>query len=92
MISNLSWLIPGTSAHEYEAVNSRKGYCASKYCSTKTLSKKEPPPVKLQRSSEPAFDFKKSCIYCQVKRNPKHPDRWRAAYLVEALETNVKRI
>ena len=23
MISNLSWLIPGTSAHEYEAVNSR---------------------------------------------------------------------
>ena len=57
--------------------------------------------MKRQRSSEPAFDFKKTCIYsgldCQAKRYPKHPDRWRAAYLFEALEhycnerqTNIK--
>ena len=75
--------------------------CANKYCSTNTLSKTKPPPVKRQRSSEPAFHFNKSCIYCglvcQVKRNPKHRDRWRAVYLVEALEhycnerqTNIK--
>ena len=46
--------------------------------------------MKRQRSSQPAFDFKKSRVYCgldcQVKRNPKHPDRWREAYLAEALE------
>ena len=64
--------------------------CANKYCSTKTLNKTKPPPAKRQRSSEPAFDFKKSCIYCgidcQVKRDPKHPDRWRETHLVGALE------
>ena len=70
--------------------------CASKYCSTKTLSKTKPPPVKRQRSSEPAFDFKKSCIYCgldcQVKLNPKHPDRWREAleHYCNERQTNIK--
>ena len=42
-------------------------------------------PRKRRRSSLPDFDFQKHCLFCgetcNVNKDPKHPTRWRKAYL-----------
>jgi hypothetical protein len=49
---------------------------------------------KKQRRSKTAFEFQKHCIFCgencYLKKDPKPPDRWRAAYRFRLLETNKK--
>jgi hypothetical protein len=49
---------------------------------------------KKQRRSNTAFEFQKHCVFCgencYLKKDPKHPDRWRAAYQFRQLETKKK--
>ena len=45
----------------------------------------------VRRSSTAAFDFKNNCLFCgdtcNVKKDAKHPDRWRKAILCRTVET-----
>ena len=47
-------------------------------------------PLKRRRRSDtPKFDFQTHCIfcgeYCNVQKDPKHPERWRKAYLCRSI-------
>ena len=52
----------------------------------------EPGNTKLvHRSDTPKFEFNNHCLYCRqicnVKKTPKHPHRWRPAYMFRATES-----
>lgn len=52
---------------------------------------------RMQRRSEaPIFNFKEYCLFCGLKcelqKDEKHPDRWRAAFQFRALEHNSKKM
>ena len=76
--------------------------CIDKYRSPKTMTwvvaKKSPPddnefqsPTKRTRSNVPGFKFKRDCIYCggecNITKDERHPDRWRASFLILATKT-----
>ena len=64
--------------------------CVSRYTSKSNLAKYQkntldaPPPKKLRHLSS-TFEFKEHCLYCgeicDVNKDPKHPERWRHAYI-----------
>lgn len=66
--------------------------CVSRYTSsssnTSRYTKEQPvskPPAKKLRHSHTSFDFLSQCLYCgdlcDLTKDPKHPNRWRPAYL-----------
>ena len=63
--------------------------CVSKYCSTKSIVEKTPPPKRQRRAEIAPFDFKTQCLYCGLDcplspPDPKHPDKWNKAYLASS--------
>ena len=46
-----------------------------------------------RRSGTPKFNFQTHCLFCgelcELKKDPKHPDRWRKAYLLGQLEREI---
>ena len=65
--------------------------CVSRYTSSSNTSrytKERPvskPPAKKLRRSNTSFDFFSQCLYCgeqcEISKDPRHPDRWRPAYM-----------
>lgn len=65
--------------------------CVSRYSSSSNTSrhiKENPvsnPPAKKLRRTTTSFDFLSQCLYCgetcDLLKDPKHPDRWRPAYM-----------
>ena len=47
------------------------------------------PMKRRRRSGTPKFDFQKDCLFCgdfcNLEKDPKHPDRWRKAYLCRSI-------
>ncbi|EDO50031.1 predicted protein [Nematostella vectensis] len=59
---------------------------------TSTSEAASQPVQKRRRSDVPAFSFKEHCLFCgelcEIKRNKKHPDRWKKAALCRTADTN----
>lgn len=64
--------------------------CVSRYTSRTNVAKYETdeyaaPPTKKLRHYHSPYDFRQHCLYCgeacDLSKDPRHPDRWRPAYL-----------
>lgn len=83
-------------ANNPELIVSYHKNCVSRYTSKTNIPQKrladdlQSERRKLRKAVEP-FNFLTQCLYCgltcDVKHDPKHPDRWREAYMIRTTET-----